>query len=284
MRAPLLLLLAALLTLGACRTSDDVDRDASGALVLGGVEQTETIERGVVPGQRALVLTGFSGEIRLSGVEEEEARLHFIKRVRGGDAATARKGLDDITIEESGDGAAYRYTMRSKAPARTSVDVEGTVPRGTPLQITLDNGTVTVRDVLAPLTIRVQNGRVAVAAAGGAVDVETQNANLVVGLARVAEDAKVRLSTENGRIALGLPRDGGARIDAESQVGTIRADGLDFRSQQLTPRKAGARFRATMGSGAAEVVLRTQNGSIELSDAERLTVITATPPDTTQAQ
>ncbi len=270
--------LFALLLVAACGKSDSVRQGADGALLLGGVEQTEVVERGVVPGRRSLVLTGFSGDITLSGTQSDQAALRFTKKGRGDSEDDAREALDDITIEEAGDDTAYRYTFRSRNPARTAVDVEGTVPAGTRLEITLDNANVVVRAFSAPVVIRVQNGRVQVASASSDVDVETQNGDMTVALARVPETARVRLATQNGRIALGLPVDAGARIEASTEVGRIRSEGLDFRSQNLEPKGAGATFRAAMGSGAARVEIETQNGSIELSDAERLTVISAVPP------
>ena len=275
---------ALLLFFAACQSSDDVGRGADGTLVLGGVEQTETVERGVVPGQRSLVLTGFNGEIRLSGTDAAQAALRFVKKGRGDNADDAREALGDIHLAEAGDDAAYRYTASSENPSRTSVDVEGTVPRGTRLEITLANGAVVVREMEAALVVRVQSGSVQVAAARGGVDVEMQNGDAVVGLARVREGAAVRLVTQNGRLVLGLPPDAGARLEASSEVGAIRAGDVQFRSQRLEPKGAGARFEATMGSGAARITLETQNGDIELRNADALTVISATPADTVGAR
>ncbi len=268
--------------LGSCQSSDDIGRDADGSLVLGGVETTEVIERGVVPGARTLVLTGFSGQIMLSGANTAQASLRFTKRGRGDDNDAARKALGDIRIDEAGDDRAYRYTISSGNESRTSVDVAGTVPNGTPLEIRLASGTVVVREVVGPLVIEVQNGQVRVAAAASNVSAEAQNGDVLVSMARVPENATLNLSTQNGRLALGLPQDAGVRIEATSAVGTIQATGLDFRSQRLEPKGAGATFNATLGSGAARATLATQNGVVEIRPADQLTVISATPPDTSR--
>ena len=275
----------ALLLFAACRSSDDIGQGADGSLRLGGVEETEVVERGVVPGQRSLVLTGFSGEVTLSGTTDAQASLRFTKKGRGDSADDAREALGKISIEEAGDDAAYRYTFRSDDRSRTAVDVTGTVPMGTRLEITLENGNVVVRQMAAPVVIRVQNGRVQVAAAASDVDVEAQNGDLVVGMARVPQGGAAHLRTQNGSIALGLPQDAGVRVEASTAVGRIRTEGLQFRSQNLEPEAAGAKFQATMGSGTARIALETQNGSIEVRDAAGLTAVSAVPPqvpDTTR--
>ncbi len=265
------------LTLGACYSSNDVEAGDDGALVLGAVEQTETVERGVVPGTRTLVFDGFSGTITLSGTDDAQALLRFVKKGRGDDNDDARKALEAITLGESGDDASYRYELRTGDAAHTSVDVDGTVPEGTRLEIRLQNGNVVVRQVTAPLTIRVENGAVQVAGAASNVQVSAQNGDLTVALAALPAEATVEATTQNGQIRLGLPADAGARIEATAGVGAIRTDGLDFRSQRLDPEGAGGRFRATMGSGSARVTLSTENGGIELLDAATLTVISAVP-------
>lgn len=274
-------LLLAFLLLGgsvAACSSDDVGQRDDGSLVLGGVEVTDAVERGVVPGARTLVVDLFGGTITLSGTSGESARLTFVKNGRGDDPDAARDALGEIRIDEAGDEASYRYALTSGEPARTSVDVTGTVPAGTRLALRLANGTVVVREVAAPLSIRVENGRVQVAAAASDVEATAQNGDLAVAMAVLGGEQTVTLTTQNGRVALGVPATADARVEASTNVGRIVTEGVTFRNQRLDPEAAGARFRGTLGRGTARVTLETQNGSVELADADRLTVLSAAPP------
>ena len=273
-----------LLGLAACGKGTGVGETEEGSLVLGTSEATETVTRAVAPGDRTLVIDGFAGNVALTGVDDDVARLTFTKHARGNDEKAARRALGRIRIEESGDETTYRFALRADAPRVSRVDVTGMVPRGTTLRILLKNGNVTLTDLEGPVTVNGENGNVRIAGAGAAVEVETRNGSIAVGMTRLAPDAVVRLATVNGDLTLALPPDASARVEARTNAGEIRAEGLVFADRSLDPVGAGGRFHGRLGSGGAVVELKTENGNVTmragLLDAAP-SPADATPADTT---
>ena len=270
------LLPAALLSLTlltACQERTEVSQTEEGRLVLGAAESEEVIERGVNPGARTLVLEGFNGNIELTGTDASTASLRFVKRGRGSDNEHARERLSDITIDETGDDQAYHYSMESSDPAMTSVDVVGTVPRGTPVRIQLQSGSVSLSGVQGPIEVDNESGTVDISGAQRSVDVETRSGTIQADLERLPEDAAVRLVTENGNVTLALPTSISAQIEAETGAGQINVEGLRFSSRRLSPKGAGAQFAGQLGRGTARIEARTQNGTILLREG-----VIAAPP------
>ncbi|WP_457652272.1 DUF4097 family beta strand repeat-containing protein [Rhodocaloribacter sp.] len=253
-----------LLGLTACGKGTGVGETEEGSLVLGASEATATVTRAVAPGARMLVIDGFAGNVALTGVDDDVARLTFTKQARGNDETAARRALGRIHIEENGDEATYRFALRADAPKVSRVDVTGTVPRGTTLRILLNNGNVALTDLQGSVSVNGENGDVQITGAGAAVEVATRNGSIAVGMARLTPEARVRLTTVNGDLTLALPPDASARVDARTNAGEIRADGLTFAERSLDPVGAGGHFRGTLGAGDAVVELRTENGDVTL--------------------
>lgn len=271
------------LGLAACQDEPDVSQTEEGRLVLGAVQQTDTLERSVDLAARTLVLDGFRGAIRLDGTEDGQlARFTFAKRARGEDVAAARRTLERVTLEEAGDAQIYQYVMRSRATERSAVDVQGTVPRDVAVRIQWESGTVALSNVAGPIRVRAQGGVVQIAGAGATVDVETRNGGMDVAMARLPDTSRVHLRTANGDLTLTLPTTTSARVDARTDAGDINIDALSFAGRQLSPLGAGARFEGRLGTGDAQVELRTENGAIQLREG-RLLRLPDTPPLDTSA-
>jgi len=269
------------LGLAACQDEPDVSQTEEGRLVLGAVQQADTLERSVDLAARTLVLDGFRGAIRLDGTEDGQlARFTFAKRARGEDVAAARRTLDRVTLEEAGDAQIYQYVMRSRATERSAVDVQGTVPRDVAVRIQWESGTVALSNVAGPIRVRAQGGVVQIAGAGATVDVETRNGGMDVAMARLPDTSRVHLRTANGDLTLTLPTTTSARVDARTDAGDINIDALSFADRQLSPLGAGARFEGRLGTGDAQVELRTENGAIQLREGRVLRLPDTPPLDT----
>ena len=257
----LLLLLA-----GQCQQPDDagVGREADGTLQIGTMEATETVRRGVTPGERTLVIDAFRGSVLLQASTDPTASLTFTKRGRGGDAESAGGVLESIAITESGTSEAYTYEVAAEDANRATVDVRGTIPPQTPLRVEKDVGPVQIDSLTGPLTVRQAYGDVRIRGAAADTDVEIEAGDITVRFRRLLETASVKLRTQNGDITLALPPDASAQVTAETQAGVIRSQGLSFGAQSLAPLNAGFRYSAQMGDGAASIDLTTENGTITL--------------------
>jgi hypothetical protein len=267
-----------------CQPADeaDVDRTSEGTIQLGAVEATDTLSRTVAPSGRPLVLDGFRGAVALRGHDAATAELSFVRRGRGEDPDAARAARDDIEVSESGSQEAYAYTLASGRPsgAYAAVDVQGAVPRATTLRVEQTSGPVTIDEVAGPLTVRQDHGAVAIRDAAAAVDVSVRNGDLAAHFRTVPPDATVTLETANGDVTVWLPPEASARLDAQTNAGAIRTNGLSLTDERFNPIDAGGRYRATLGGGDASIEVRTNNGTVRFGVADTAATRPLLPPDT----
>lgn len=264
-----------MLVLVACeRPTPTVRQSDDGQLVLGDAEVLETTERSVTPAGRALAIEGFNGTIDIGVSDGPTALLRFTRRARGTDEATAADVLAGVIVAEADEAARVRFTLSATDAALAAVDVRGTVPRGTNLELRLTSGTVAVRGVGGPLRAIIDNGTVQVTGAAAPLDVRAQNGTLDVSLAQLASG--VTLSTANGAISLGLPLDASATVAAETQMGAVVVNGLSISDRRLDAKGVGARLTGRMGQGRHRVAIASLNGEIMLHPA----VPDAPAPDT----
>ncbi len=266
--------------LSACKKETGVSQTDEGRLVLGAVEQTETVERGVALAGRMLVLDGFHGTVSLIGTGGETARLTFTKRARGRDTTAAANALGRITLDEAGDAESYQYVLRTHDPDLSSVDIQGEVPRKTSLRLQLASGHVTLSGIDGPVEVTLDGGSVEIGGAGESVTVETRNGSIRVGLYRLPSQSTLRLHATNGNVTLTLPGSVDARVTAQTSAGAITTEGLTFLDQHLNPDGAGARFQGSLGSGSATIDLRTKAGSIVLQEGSVRFLPQTTPAET----
>ena len=278
--------------LAACqRTGDsDIARTDDGVMRLGSVEVVDTVARAVAPTGRPLVLEGLRGSVHLTGTDQTTADLSFVRRGRGDSQADGQSVLEGISITESGTEAEYTYTLAADQDNYAAVDIRGQVPRSAALQIDRLSGAVHIQDVEGALTIDHQHGNVDVQGAAAPVEATIRNGDVQVVFQSVPAEGEMLLETANGNIDLGLPPEAAAQIDAQTDVGTIRTQGLSFTAEQFAPINAGARYNAETGEDGLTIELRTQNGSITLravapTDTADTTSAPATVPstDTTMA-
>ncbi|MFO8099666.1 MAG: DUF4097 family beta strand repeat-containing protein [Salinibacter sp.] len=265
-----------------CQSSvdTDVDRAADGTVRLGAVEAVDTLSRAVAPSDRPLRIDGIRGAVAIRGDTTATADLSFIRRGRGADPDDARATLDGISVEESGSEETYTYTLESSSQttAYAAVDVAGTVPRATALQIEKTSGPVTIDGVEGALTVRQSHGPVTLRGTAGPVDVSVQNGSLSVGVQALPSDASVTLETDNGDVTVAVPPEASARLDARTNAGTLRAQGLSLSNERFDPVDAGGRYRADVGDGDALIEVRVKNGDIRFRAAD--TTATMPAPDT----
>lgn len=252
--------------LAACeRPAPTVRQSDDGQLVLGDAEVLETTERSVTPGGRALAIDGFNGTIDIGVSDGPTALLRFTRRARGTDEALAADVLAGVIVAEADEAARVRFTLSATDAALAAVDVRGTVPRGTNLELRLTSGTVAVRGVGGPLRVVIDNGTVQVTGAAAPLDVRAQNGTLDVSLSQLASG--VTISTANGAISLGLPLGADAALEAETQLGTVLVTGLSIADRRFDVTGVGARLTGRMGQGRHRVAVASLNGEISLHPA-----------------
>jgi hypothetical protein len=277
--SPILLALVAVGLLAACQRAgeSDISRTDEGVMRLGSVEVVDTVARAVSLADRPLVLKGLRGSVRLTGAKQATADLSFVHRGRGESRKDGQSVLEGISITESGTEAEYTYTLEADESDYAAVDIQGQVPRQAALRIDRLSGSVDIEGVRGKLTIEHEHGDMRVQGAAAPVEVTIKNGNVEVGFRTVPAEGPIRLETSNGDLRLRLPPDASAQIDARTDAGTIRTQGLSFTAEQFAPVNAGARYDAQLGGGEPTIELRAQNGSITLQARD------TTSADTTEA-
>lgn len=254
----------------ACQRAgeSDIARTDDGVMRLGSVEVVDTVARVVAPNDRPLVLKGLRGTVRLRGADQSTADLSFVRRGRGESRDDGQEVLGGISITESGTESEYTYTLEAEQENYAAVDVRGPVPRQAALQIDRLSGSVHIEGVEGALTIEHDHGDVEVQGAAASVETTIKNGDVHVGFQSVPSEGPILLETSNGDIDLRLPTGASAQIDAQTDVGTIRTQGLSFSAEQFAPVNAGARYNAQLGEGGVTIEMRTQNGSILVRSAD----------------
>src|SRR5690625_2223099 len=103
MRSITLSLLIFLVLISGCRTErEDIVLGDADELIVGQREVQDSSTRGVDPGNRTIVLSGFNGDIELRGSNDPTARLEFIRRARGATGEPAKEDLQAVETEQPG--------------------------------------------------------------------------------------------------------------------------------------------------------------------------------------
>jgi DUF4097 and DUF4098 domain-containing protein YvlB len=233
----------------------------------------ETFDRTfeVRPGSN-FTLENTNGHITVRSWDQPRVRIVGEKRVESRDADAAKKAFAELRVEpaqtSTGLHVTTHYPKRGSdglfdwlAGTNVSMNVnyEVTVPRSMNIDLDNTNGGIDVSEVRGSMHISNTNGHIELVRCAGDVDAETTNGHVVAELTEV--NAKgVRLETTNGRVTIALPRSISARVDAATTNGRINTD-LPI----TTTRFEKTSLRGTInGGGAADVKLRSTNGSIDI--------------------
>lgn len=136
------------------------------------------------------------------------------------------------------------------------------VPAGARLaKIDTVNSDITVTGVRGPVNLDIVNGSITATGLAANARLDSVNGSLRAEFASLAGVTEVKLDSVNGSASLTLPKDAGARIDADTVNGRISVD------QAVKLGKVGRRtFSSQIGSGGPAISLETVNGSISIKE------------------
>jgi len=268
------LLFALPLVLLGCQTGGDAAdtaADAAAGALVGRAEATATEERTVALDGRTLVLDGFAGDVRIeTDAAATGVRVRFDRRARGATEASARERMVAIRIEEAGDDELYQYVWRADGPGSgLSVDAVATVPPGARVVVRTGAGGVAADGPIERLDVEAGAGAVVVGRASArSLRVDVGAGDVTVDASAVPAGARWTLETGAGDVDLAVPAGASVRIDAESAAGAVTdrglPGGLGSAGVDRPDSPAGARLRATLGRGAASILVRTGAGDVTL--------------------
>jgi len=164
-------------------------------------------------------------------------------------------------IAKSGDGSVRIEHVHGSLDLRTGdgsirgVDVGGT------LAVQTGDGSVTLEETDGDLDVSTGDGSVSVSGKPGALRLHTNDGSITLRAERgTAMKDDWSLSTGDGGVAVYLPSDFAAELDAHTGDGSIRSE-LDVSSDGDSGRRT---LKGRIGSGGKVLKIRTGDGSIRL--------------------
>ena len=207
----------------------------------------------------SFLLENVNGSVQVEGWDRNEVEVRAVKMTeRNEDDADGVK----IDVENDPGQVAVRTHYPQGQSGEIAVEYHVYVPSRVLLSgVGTVNGSVSVSGVDGSGDLRSVNGNVEVLNSSGRFSAKTTNGNLRLELRRLSEGAPMDIETVNGSVTLGLPSDAHADLDVLNMNGNFSSD-LPITAKAGSP--SGRVFRATLGTGGSEILVRTVNGGIHL--------------------
>ncbi len=279
------LLAAVAVSLAACSMSNTVSENkkasASGTEAVP-LEAGQTIVLDIQSGV---------GKITLRAGNNPEVKVDYVKTAYADTDANAAAELAEMTLTVTRQEDRVVIDARQKTHTKDSrtnqVDLVISVPQTIGLNLKHSVGDVRIEGVtvLAPGQISVDVGDLALknVAAPDGLQVKTSTGTIVMeelqavnGLSVVSSVGDVRFageiggtgdyrfSVDVGSLTLSLPKQTAATLDAATEVGEIRVEGLSVQDRRQTKDGVKASLRGMLGDGGAALTLRVKTGAITL--------------------
>ncbi|MFO7675205.1 MAG: DUF4097 family beta strand repeat-containing protein [bacterium] len=223
-----------------------------------------------------------NGTVEVATTADTTVSAAITRRCFGRNRADAEAHIDDIVITDTITGG--RLSVVATAPSASArnygADFEIALPAGLALDLRssngrlavvgarsgitarTSNGAVSLTGTAGTTTINTSNGAVAVAVHSGSITINTSNGAVDCDLVLLEATGHCRIETSNGHVTLRLPADVSARFDLATSNGDVTV-GTGFGSVSYTVSER-TRKTGTIGSGAAEVAVKSSNGSVTL--------------------
>jgi DUF4097 and DUF4098 domain-containing protein YvlB len=214
-------------------------------------------------------LDNINGSVHISSWDRNEVKVDAVK------SADSKDRLNEAKIEV--DAGSDRISIRTHYPKdeqswnwgshNNPADVEYTltVPRKVRLdEIKLINGSLDINGVSGEVQAECINGKLEAHNLAGRAHLSTINGRLEARFDQLS-GSSVELNSVNGSLALTIPSDSKAEIDASTVSGGIDNDfGLKVNHHQTV----GHNLRGELGSGGPHIKLENVNGHIEIHHAQ----------------
>jgi DUF4097 and DUF4098 domain-containing protein YvlB len=201
--------------------------------------------------------------VTIEGWKKHEVRIDAVKKGN-------EKDLDRIKIVVSVDQWEGKdwVTIETEHPTFTSnsgsVDYTIKAPFDSILEdIELVHGDLKITGITGYLSLGTVNGSITTAGMAGNAWIQTVNGNLDLSFDKMNDGQAVDLESVNGAIAIQIPKESNAYVDAETVNGKISSDfGLIVKKGQWL----GSSMEGRVGSGGARITIETVNGNIEIKE------------------
>lgn len=215
-----------------------------------------------VPARGTLTVdAGANGGIDVTGENRRDVRVLAIVQAWGRDEAEAQRIASAVVVRTDGVIRAEGPDELGRGRGGWSVSYEVLAPRAIDLELTTQNGGISVANVRGELELEARNGGLNVDSVAGNVRGRTTNGGVEARLAGDAwEGTGLDLETTNGGIRLRVPEDYSARLETRTVNGNVD---IDF--PVTVQGSIGRSISTTLGDGGALVRAVTTNGQVRVS-------------------
>ena len=202
---------------------------------------------------------GMNGGVEIVGWNRDSIAISARIQVNARSMDEADAIARDLKIEVS--GGTIKVTGGSGAYGRRQhwgVNLIVMVPRQQDLDISTENGPLSVKDVASHMDLETQNGPLSLTGVGGDVHASAQNGPLSIELLGTKWDgAGLDAATQNGPADLTIPDNYNAKVE----FGTVNGPmDVGFPMTVTINGRVKNRISTTLGSGGAPVRVVTTNG------------------------
>ena len=190
--------------------------------------------------------------------------------------ARAKELVHEMRLEESITPDRVRVaTARREGRSGVDVSIKVTLPADARLEMTGNNGKLKADGFNAHVKAMVINGEIELNALRGTVDAAGVNASVSAKMAEVT--GPMRLESTNGRIALAIPKNTKATLNARSVNGNITV--TDLTVEEGTGRRIRT-LESQLNGGGPEIDVRVTNGRINITGVEDTSPMSLPGPPT----
>jgi len=222
----------------------------------------EMREQSAAAGSVLSVDAGPNGGISIKGWDRSDILVRSQVNTYAPTDGEARNLALQVSIQAAGPN------IRANGPARDSdhqwaVSYEIFVPSRSSMNLSTENGGVSISDVVGNLEFKTVNGGLALRRVGGYVHGNTTNGGVTIDLSGDRwEGQGLEVTTTNGGVRLRVPANYSAQLEAQTSSGGIHATGV---AELLAPDQPAHRISTALGAGGATLKVTTINGGVSVS-------------------
>jgi hypothetical protein len=215
-----------------------------------------------LPAGPLAVDAGRNGGIRVEGWDGADILIRAVVQANARDEADAKRLASGVEVRTGGGRVSASGPERGGSREWWSVSYRISVPRRTDLDLSANNGGITIANVAGTIRFDTTNGGVRLSDIGGAVNGRTRNGGVRIALGGTQWDgAGLDVETSNGGVTLAIPEPYNAQLETRTANGGFRFDYPLTLTGELSPRRG---ISTTIGAGGAPVRVRTTNGGLRI--------------------
>lgn len=208
---------------------------------------------------RLVVDGGRNGGIHVSGWDRNEVVVRARVWATARSSERARELQGEVTVITDG-GRIHAEGPRTSRGENWGVSFEIFTPETTDLDLTANNGGISIEAVRGDIEFETRNGGISLTSLAGEVRGRTQNGGIKVELEGSHWDGDaLDVETQNGGVMISIP-DG---YDAEFETGTVNG-GINIDFPIRVQGRIGRHITTTLGEGGPMVRVMTTNGGVRV--------------------